>query len=125
MKNILLSLFFLFVATAAFAQKEQMQYYEYNIFSFAEMTEKIFTIDVDNGKTIEKLKDEKGNKIKFKTPAAALTYLISLGWEFYVKGEYSGSTYQGTGNTSNIYWIMRRPCTKEEFETAVQDAVFE
>ena len=45
---------------------------------------KVFKVDLDDGKSIEKLKDGKGNKIKFNTPAAALMYLYSLGWELYV-----------------------------------------
>lgn len=123
MKNYILFLFLFILTIPSFAIQEQKEYYEYNIFSFSNITEKVMTVNVDNGKTIEKLKDENGNKIKFKTPAAALTYLYSLGWEIYVKGESSGSTFQGTGSGSTIYWIMRKPCSKKEFERAVQEGI--
>ena len=123
MKNVFITLVFLLTATSLFAQQSQNQYYEYNIFSFSNITNKVLTIDVDNGNKIEKVKDEKGKKICFKTPASALNYLISMGWEFYTQGESSGSTYQGTGSGSTIYWVMRRPCTKEEFEKAVQEGI--
>lgn len=123
MKNYFIILIFLLLATSLFAEGGQKQYYEYNIFSFSNITNKMLTMDVDNGNKIEKIKDEKGKKIWFKTPAAALNYLMSLGWEFYTLGESSGSTYQGTGSGSTIYWVMRRPCTKEEFEKAVQEGI--
>ena len=123
MKKYILLLVLGLLATISFAQQEQKEYYEYNIFSFTNITEKNVLINVDNGNTIEKLKDKSGNKIRFKTPVAALTYLFSLGWEIYVKGESSGSTYQGTGSGSTIYWIMRRPCNKEEFEKIVLEGI--
>ena len=123
MKKYILLLVLGLLATISFAQQEQKEYYEYNIFSFTNITEKNVIINVDNGNTIEKLKDKSGNKIRFKTPVAALTYLFSLGWEIYVKGESSGSTYQGTGSGSTIYWIMRRPCNKEEFEKIVLEGI--
>lgn len=123
MKKYFLLLVLGLLATISFAQQEQKEYYEYNIFSFTNITEKNVVINVDNGNTIEKLKDKFGNKIRFKTPVAALTYLFSLGWEIYVKGESSGSTYQGTGSGSTIYWIMRRPCNKEEFEKIVLEGI--
>ena len=82
-------------------------------------------VNVDDGKTIEKLKDSKGNKMKFKTPAAALMYLFSLGWENYLDGATSeGITINGSGGSDTTsYWIMRKPCTKEEFEKAVEEGI--
>lgn len=106
-----------------FAQQELKQYYLYNIFSFSGTTADCFTLNVDDGKVIEKIKDENGKKIRFKTPAAAFNYLISLGWEFYVKGESSASSFQGTASGSTIYWIMRKSCMKEEFEKAIQNGI--
>ena len=123
MKNLLISILFILITLPSLAQQEQVQYYKYNIFSFKDINTETTVMNVDNGNTIEKLKDENGKKIRFKTPAAALTYLISIGWDFYTKGESSGSTFQGTGTGSTIYWIMRKPCTKEEFEKAVQDGI--
>ena len=83
MKNVFITLVFLLTATSLFAQQSQNQYYEYNIFSFSNITNKVLTIDVDNGNKIEKVKDEKGKKIWFKTPAAALNYLISITFSLY------------------------------------------
>lgn len=123
MKNTFLSFIFLLITVSLYAQQEEKQYYKYNIFSFSNITNKSLTIDVDNGNTIEKIKDNKGKKIWFKTPAAALNYIMSLGWEFYIQGESSGSTFQGTGNASTIYWIMRKPCSKEEFEKTIQNGI--
>lgn len=63
--------------------------------------------------------------MKFNTPAAALMYLNSLGWELYVNGSISeGITINGSGGSSTTsYWIMRKPCTKEEFDKAVEDGI--
>lgn len=67
-------------------------------------------VDIDDGKTIEKLKDEKGNKITFKTTAAALMYMYALGWELYVNGATSeGYVISGSGGSMNTsYWILRK-----------------
>lgn len=52
-------------------------------------------------------------------------YLVSEGWELYVNGSTtSGSVSDGSGSsTTTTYWIMRKPCTKAEFEKAVQDGI--
>ena len=51
-------------------------------------------------------------------------YFISQGWEMYLNGATSkGFTYSGTGASStSSYWIMRKPCTKEEFDKAIEAA---
>jgi hypothetical protein len=59
--------------------------------------------------------------MKFNTPAAALMYLVSEGWELYVNGA-TNSTYKGTGYSST-YWIIRKPCSKEEFDKAVEGGI--
>ena len=66
-----------------------------------------------------------GNRIKFNTPAAAFMYLNSLGWELYINGATTeGAMYGGIGgSTTTSYWIMRKPCTKEEFEQAVEQGI--
>ena len=63
--------------------------------------------------------------MKFNTPAAALMYLYSLGWELYVNGATSeGSMAAGIGaSETTTYWIMRKPCTKEEFDKAVEEGI--
>ena len=69
----------------------------------------------------QKLKDSKGNKLTFNTPAAALMYLYSLGWELFVNGATSEGIWGISDTTS--YWIMRKPCTKEEFEITVEEGI--
>ncbi len=112
------------------AQIEEKQFYIYNIITFSgSLKNEGFKVDIDDGKTIEKLKNDKGKKMKFNTPAAALMYLYSLGWELFVNGATtsgSGVSINGTGSASSkttSYWIMRKPCTKEEFEKAVEDGI--
>lgn len=129
MKKLLLLILISFPLLAS-AQTKEKQYYIYNIITFSgSLRKEEFKVDIDDGKTIEKLKDSKGNKMKFKTPAAALMYLYSLGWELYVNGATtsgSGISINGTGSTSSnttSYWIMRKPCTKEEFDKAVENGI--
>ena len=125
MKKILLILL-LFIPLMGFCQSEEKQYYLYNIVSFeGDFTKEEFKVYYDNGVEVKRLRNEQGNKMRFKTPAGALMYFLSEGWEMYLNGETSkGSSYQGTGSSkSSSYWILRKPCTKEEFEKAVQDAI--
>jgi hypothetical protein len=126
MKRVLLLLIIVCLPLFVFAQTTGKQYYIYNIITFSgSLKNEGFKVDLDDGKTIEKLKDSKGKTIKFNTPAAALMYLYSLGWELYVNGATSeGITINGSGGSSTTsYWIMRKPCTKEEFEKAVEDGI--
>ena len=126
MKKALLLLVLVCLPLLASAQTTEKQYYIYNIVTFSgSLKNEGFKVDLDDGKTIEKLKDDKGNKMKFNTPAAALMYLYSLGWELYVNGATTeGAMYGGIGASSTTsYWVMRKPCTKEEFEKAVEDGI--
>ncbi len=52
-------------------------------------------------------------------------YFFSKGWEMYTNGSTSeGAMALGYGGTeSTNYWILRKPCTKEEFDKAVKEAV--
>ena len=124
MKKIALLLFIVIVPMFAFAQSKQ--YYLYNIVTFEGNFDKEgLKVKVDDGKTVEKLKDAKGNRIKFNTPAAALMYFFSQGWEMYLTGgTSSGYSYGGTGGSSTTsYWILRKPCAKEEFDKAVEEGI--
>ena len=126
MKKTLLLLALICLPMFVSAQSAEKQYYIYNIVSFSgSVKNEGFRVDVDNGREIEKLKDKEGNKMKFNTPAAALMYLNSLGWELYFNGAtVSGGSSGGTGGTStSSYWVMRKPCTKEEFEKAVEEGI--
>ena len=126
MKKALLLLAMVCLPLFASAQTTEKQYYIYNIVTFSgSLKNEGFKVDLDDGKTIEKLKDVKGNKIMFNTPAAALMYLYSLGWELYVNGATTeGAMYGGIGaSETTSYWVIRKPCTKEEFEKAVEDGI--
>ena len=124
MKKILL-LALLFVSIFANAQEEKKQYYIYNIVSFeGDFTKENFKVYYDDGIEVKRLRNDKGEKTRFSTPAGALMYFISQGWEMYLNGATSqGGTINGTGGSStNSYWILRKPCTKAEFEEAVEMA---
>ena len=104
---------------------EEAKYYIYNIVSFdGSVKDENIAVNVDNGIEIKRLTDEQGKKIKFNTPAGALMYFISQGWEMYLNGSNtSGAVVSGVGSASTSpYWILRKPCTKEEFEKAVEAA---
>lgn len=126
MKKALLLLTIISLAQFVSAQVVEKQYYIYNIFSFSgSLNNEGFKIDIDDGKTIKRLRDRDGNKMEFKTPAAALMYLNYLGWELYTHGATSaGNNFVGydSGKTST-YWIMRKPCTKKEFVQAAFDGI--
>lgn len=122
MKKVLLLLALINLPLLAFAQNPEKQDYIYNIVTFSgSLKNEGFRVDLDNGKQIQKLRDKDGNKMKFNTPAAALMYLVSEGWELYVNGA-TNSTYEGTGYSST-YWIIRKPCSKEEFDKAVAEGI--
>ena len=122
MKKALLLLAMVCLPLFASAQTTEKQYYIYNIVTFSgSLKNEGFKVDLDDGKTIEKLKDSKGNKMKFNTPAAALMYLYSLGWELYVNGATTeGAMYGGIGaSETTSYWVIRKPCTMEELKKTV------
>ena len=124
MKKFILALL-LFVPLFAHAQMEQ-KYYLYNIVSFeGDFTKEDFKVYYDNGIEVKRLRDDKGDKMKFKTPAGALMFFLSQGWEMYLNGATSkGAMAGGYGASStSSYWILRKPCSKEEFEKAVEDAI--
>lgn len=125
MKRFLI-VFLLCIPFVCYAQTEESKYYIYSVVSFeGEFDDKEnFKVYFDDGKEIKRLRNDKGTKMKFSTPAGALMYFISQGWEMYLSGSTSrGASFQGTGHSStSSYWILRRPCTKEEFEQAVKAA---
>ena len=125
MKRIIIALIML-VPMLGYCQTEEEKYYIYNIVSFeGEFTKENFKVFYDDGKEVKRLRNDKDNKMRFTTPAGALMYFISQGWEMYLNGATThGHTAAGTGSSStNSYWIIRKPCTKEEFEKAVQNAI--
>ena len=125
MKRFLLVLL-LFLPLVCYCQTDEGKYYLYNIFSCdGRITAEGIAIYVDNGQEVKRLRDENGDKIKFKTSAGAFMYLISKGWELYSNGSNTeGGMVNGIGATqTSPYWIMRKPCTKEEFEKTVGESI--
>lgn len=119
-------IFLLFVPLTVFSQESKEQYYIYNIVSFeGQFTKEDFKVYYDNGLEVKRYRNEKGEKVKFKTPAGALMFFLSQGWEMYLNGATSeGSSFNGSGgSTTSSYWILRKPCTKEEFEKAVEESI--
>lgn len=107
------------------AQTEEKQYYLYNIVSFkGDFTKENFRVYYDDGIEVKRFRNEDGGIVRFSTPAGALMYFISKGWEMYINGATSeGVTINGSGGSeTSSYWILRKPCTKEEFEKAVEKA---
>ncbi len=124
MKKVLILILLVFSPLFMIAQNDD--YYLYKIVTFyGNLSKEGLKVNVDDGKSIERLKDVNGDPIKFKTPAAALMYFLSEGWNLYVNGTSTeGYSYQGTGGSvSTSYWIFRKPCTKEVFEKAVEEGV--
>ena len=98
---------------------EEEMCYMYNIVTFeGSLNNEGFSVDLDNGKKIKALKNKNGKKMKFTTPAAALMYLVSEGWELVANGATNNSNIITT-----TYWIMRKPCTKAEFDKAVEEGI--
>ena len=138
MKRIFLFMALMLAAVVATAQKAEaqlqtvgqsvaeQQYYKYIIVSITgNIKSEGIKVDVDNGQSVDRLKDKDGKKMTFKTPAAVLMYFLSEGWEMYVNGSSTtGGSAGGYGSVSTApYWIMRKPCTKEEFDTAVKTGI--
>ena len=127
MKKIVL-LLLMFFPLMSYCQTEEGKYYIYNIVSFeGDFKKENIEVYYDDGKEVKKLRNDNNSKVKFTTPAGALMYFISQGWEMYLNGATTkGSTAAGYGSSdTNSYWILRKPCTKEEFEKAVKEAVKE
>ena len=124
MKKALLLLAMVCFPLFVSAQTTEKQYYIYNIVTFSgSLRNEGFKVDLDDGKTIEKLKDNNGDKIKFNTPAAALMYLYSLGWELYVNGTTVEDEMFSDKKKNVSYWVIRKPCTKDELDAAVRDGI--
>ena len=124
MKLKVLSLIIAFILPVfAFAQSQDQElYYLYNIIEVpSSIDSKNFEVKVDNGETIEKLKDSNGEKIKFKTRASVLMYFQSLGWEMTeATSKVSGTSHL---TDTNSYWIIRKPISKEEALRAAENAI--
>lgn len=126
MNKIFFLITFLCFSISIKAHTNEKPYYIYNIVTFSgDLDNKGVKVMIDNGQTIERLRDKNGNKITFKTPAAVLMYFISKGWELYINGATTtGGTYNGTGHSSTTsYWIFKRPCSEEEFREVIEKGI--
>lgn len=94
MKRFFLFMALMVAAVMATAQKAEaqtqtvqqsvaeQQYYKYIIVSITgNIKSKGIKVDVDNGQSVDRLKDKDGKKMTFKTPAAVLMYFLSEGWD--------------------------------------------
>ena len=104
------------ISLESYAQKKVEDCRIYVVLSYsAGIDNEDFTINIDDGNTIDYYRDENGKKAHFKTPAAALTYFKSLSWELV------------TLNTDNIspltYWVFKKPVSKEEYDKVVKNAL--
>lgn len=110
----------------AYTQTVEEGYYIYNVVKLSGNLEKTrFKVKLDDGKSVKRLKDSDGNKIKFRTPAGLLTYLSSEGWEIYESGSaILGNHYEGKkGHKTESSWIIRRACTREELDSFLDASV--
>lgn len=110
----------------AYTQTATESLYIYNVVKLSGNLEKTrFKVKLDDGRSVKKLKDSDGRKIKFRTPAALLTYLSSEGWEIYESGSaILGNHYEGKkGHKTESSWIIRRSCTREELDSFLDASV--
>ncbi len=121
MKKLLLFSVLLCVHIACIAQNEKEKngnYYQYFIVSYAESIDnKDFTVNIDDGETIDYSRNEDGKKAHFRTPAAALLYFESKGWELVTVG-----TSPKGGGDFLTYWIFKKACSKEEYDKKIVGA---
>ena len=126
MKKVLLIVFVCCLPLLAYTQTTENEHYIYNVVKLSGNLEKRgFKVKLDNGKNIKKIKDCDGHKIKFRTPAALLTYLTSEGWELYENGSnILGNRYEWKkNNKTESSWIIRKSCTKEELDSFLNQGV--
>lgn len=118
MKKLVLLLLLMCTSLLCNAQERKSEYSVFVIVSFEEQMDNTdFTINIDNGKTVSMLRDENEDKIRFRTPAAALTYFESLGWEFREVG------VSKKDNDDFTFWIFKKPVSREEYFDMVDNAI--
>lgn len=96
---------------------DEEEYYIYNfVYLSGDIKNEGLKADIDDGVSIERVKDSEGKTIKFRTPAAVMIHFAALGWEFVTNGD---TLYSG-GDSTRSYWVLRKKCTKEEMLAAVK-----
>ncbi len=121
MKKLLL-LFMLLLPLLANAQdNDEKKFYKYAIVSYTEsMDNEDFTVKIDDGLKIDYFRGSNKQKFHVSTPAAALLYFESLGWQLVQIG--IAPKEQGT-MPYLTYWVFKCPCSKEEYEKVLQKSV--
>lgn len=115
MKRYCLFMMMSVLSLMASAQDNEKQQSCYVIISYTEnMDNTDFTVNIDDGIKIDYYKDENGKKAHFRTPAAALAYFESLGWEL---------CNIGTSPSHLTYWVFKRKVSKEEYENIIKNAL--
>lgn len=127
MKKVLLIALVCSLPLFAYTQTAGEGYYIYNVVKLSGNLEKRgFKVKLDDGYKVSRIKDSNGYKIKFRTPAAVLTYLASEGWELYFEGSsILGNRYEHKkkGHKTESSLIIRKACTQEELEAALDRGV--
>lgn len=78
MKKALILLLLVFSPLFMMAQNEN--YYLYKIVTFyGSLNKEGLKVNVDDGKSVERLKDANGNQIKFNTPADLCIFFLKVG----------------------------------------------
>jgi len=126
MRNLLFILLVSFFSISTYAQeKNESTIYKYIVVEVKGQF--LYTkcrVYVDDGRLTTK-KNYKNNRkaYTFETHAAALDFFTYHGWEL-VGNSNSTHGYAGTSSTS-IYWILRKPSTKEEIENILKESIVE
>lgn len=121
MKNLFLLLMMLLPLLANAQDNDEKKFYKYAIVSYTEsMDNEDFTVKIDDGLKIDYFRGSNKQKFHVSTPAAALLYFESLGWQLVQIG--IAPKEQGT-MPYLTYWVFKCPCSKEEYEKVLQKAV--
>lgn len=116
MKKVLFIAFMCCLPLFVNGQTAEKKHYVYNVVKLSGNLEKRgFKVKLDDGYRVSRIKDNNGYKIKFRTPAAVLTYLASEGWELYFEGSsILGNRYEHKkkGHKTESSWIIRKACTQ-------------
>lgn len=126
MRKLLLFVVFICLPFCLFSQTADRKYYIYNVVIVKHYSNyPYFDVQLDNGKSIGKVKDKDGKSISFRTPAAMLTYFLNDGWELFSKETANWGEYkEGKGSiTPTSYILLRKECSKDEVEEANQTGI--
>lgn len=110
------------ISLIALAQEKEENYTSYVIVSYNEsMDNEHFTVNIDDGKKLDYYRDENGKKAYFRTPAAALTYFQSLGWELC--NIDTSPKDGGLAHNYITFWVFKRKVSELEYNRIVNNAL--